>query len=155
MSTAWARSSWGSGTAPGSLGRELGGHRTSPLLEAAAKRFGVDIASPEVVGDGAALLATARPVHFLGMAGFAIHSDATPPLTPAQIGALGGGAADHPPPKPVVHAAALGDATITLDGRGNEAAWARAKPVTWDTDYAGISTGTTTHARFLHSPTGL
>ena len=42
------------------LARELGGHRTSPLLEVAAKRFGVDIAAPVVEGDGAALLATKR-----------------------------------------------------------------------------------------------
>lgn len=69
--------------------RELGGHRTSPLLETAAKRFGVDLAAPAVTGDGAALLATTRPVHFVGMAGFVIHSDAAPPLASAQVGALG------------------------------------------------------------------
>ena len=34
----------------GALARELGGHRTSPVLEVAAARFGVDVAHPEVVG---------------------------------------------------------------------------------------------------------
>jgi hypothetical protein len=39
------------------LGGELGGHQTSPLLEVAAKRFGVDITKPKIAGDGAGLLA--------------------------------------------------------------------------------------------------
>jgi uncharacterized protein (DUF362 family) len=137
------------------LARELGGHATSPLLETAAKRFGVDIApQPAVTGDGASLLSTPRPVHFLGMAGFEIQSDATPALTPAQIAALRGGvpvAAE----KPVAHAASLGSDEITLDGKAADRAWSRATPVTWDTDYAGVKTGTVTRARFLHSPSGL
>ena len=137
------------------LARELGGHATSPLLETAAKRFGVDIApQPAVTGDGASLLSTPRPVHFLGMAGFTIQSDATPALTPAQIAALRGG----PPAaaeKPVAHAASLGSDEITLDGKADDRAWSRATPVTWDTDYAGVKTGTVTRARFLHSPSGL
>jgi uncharacterized protein (DUF362 family) len=135
------------------LARELGGHKTSPLLETAARRFGVDIAAPTVTGDGAGLLAGPRPVHFLGMAGFAIHSDASPPLLPAQLGALGASAA--PVERPVAHAAALGTDTITLDGKADDAAWARAKPVTWDTDYAAIPTGVTTRARFVHASSGL
>jgi uncharacterized protein (DUF362 family) len=142
------------------LARELGGHATSPLLETAAKRFGVDIAAPQVTGDGAALLAEPRPVHLVGMAGFAIHSDGSPPLGPAQIGALGDVLGDASAPartageKPVVHAAPVGDATIAIDGH-RDAAWSRATPVTWDTDYAGTPTGTVTHARFLYSPAGL
>ena len=141
------------------LAKELGGHATSPLLEAAAKRFGVDITAPAVTGDGKGLLATPRPVHFVGMAGFAIHSDATPSLTSAEIGALGALAAAAPssPPaeKPVVHATPLGAASITIDGRGDEPIWSRATPVTWDTDYAGSSTGTVTHARFVYAKDGL
>jgi hypothetical protein len=133
------------------LARELGGHATSPLLEAAAKRFGVDMTNPAVTGDGAALLSGARPVHFVSMADFAIHSDDSPPLTAAQIGALGSAA---PSPavadKPVAHAAPLGDAPIAIDGRP-DASWARAKPVTWDTDYAGAPTSIVTRARFLYS----
>jgi uncharacterized protein (DUF362 family) len=135
------------------LARELGGHATSPLLETAAKRFGVDLTAPAVTGDGAALLATTRPVHFMGMAGFTIHSDATPPLTPAQIGALRGAAPAVE--KPTAHAAPLGSDSVAIDGRGNDAAWSRATPVSWDTDYAAVPTGTTTRARFLYAPAGL
>src|SRR5205085_5544310 len=58
------------------LARELGGHRSSPLVEIAAKRFGVDLAKVTIEGDGAALLAKKRPVHYLSMSGFALHSDA-------------------------------------------------------------------------------
>jgi hypothetical protein len=141
------------------LARELGGHATSPLLETAAKRFGVDIApQPTVTGDGASLLSTPRPVHFLGMAGFTIQSDPTPALTPAQIAALRGTSAaapSAPAEKPVAHAAALGSDEITLDGKADDRAWSRATPVTWDTDYAGVKTSTSTRTRFLHSPSGL
>ncbi|HEX8792848.1 MAG TPA: DUF362 domain-containing protein [Polyangiaceae bacterium] len=137
------------------LARELGGHATSPLLETAAKRFGVDIApQPAVTGDAASLLSTRRPVHFLGMAGFEIQSDATPALTPAQIATLRG-AAPVLSDKPTAHAASLGSDEITLDGKPGDRAWSRATPVTWDTDYAGVKTGTVTHARFLHSLSGL
>ena len=55
------------------LGRELLGHKTSPLIEIAAKRFGVDIVAPVVDGDGAMLLARRRPARLLGMAGFEIN----------------------------------------------------------------------------------
>jgi hypothetical protein len=135
------------------LARELGGHATSPLLETAAKRFGVKLDAPAVTGDGAGLLATTRPVHFVGMAGFAIHSDATPPLSSAQVGALG-----EPPPavvRPVVHAASLGTGAIVIDGKGDDAPWSKATPVSWDTDYAGVPTGTVTRVRFVYAPTGL
>jgi uncharacterized protein (DUF362 family) len=147
------------------LARELGGHRTSPLLEVAAKRFGVDIASPAVTGDGAALVSGARSTHFVAMASFTLHSDATPALSPAAIAALGPGAtpaavpspspASPAAPRPVVHAAALGDATIALDGYDKDEAWSKATPVTWDTDTAGEPTGIVTHARFLHGRDGL
>lgn len=141
------------------LARELGGHATSPLLEAAAKRFGVDIGpQPAVTGDGAPLLSTPRPVHFVGMAGFTIQSDATPAMTPAQIGALrgvSGAVPAAPADKPVAHAASLGSDEVTLDGKADDRAWSRATPVTWDADYAGVKTGLVTRARFLHSPSGL
>jgi uncharacterized protein (DUF362 family) len=120
------------------LARELGGHATSPLLEAAATRFGVDIAAPQVTGDGAALLAGPRPVNFVSMAGFALRP------APASARAV-----------PVAHAASLGADAITLDGHADEDAWKRAAPVEWDTDYAATPTGIRTRARFLHAPTGL
>jgi uncharacterized protein (DUF362 family) len=143
------------------LARELGGHATSPLLETAAKRFGVDLTAPRVTGDGATLLDAPRPVHFVGMAGFSIHSDARPELPPAAIAALGGGpTAPAPAPapaaeKPVAHASPMRGGAVEVDGRGDEPAWARAAPVTWDTDYAGSATGIVTHARFLYSGAGL
>jgi hypothetical protein len=92
-------------------------------------------------------------VHFIGMAGFTLHSDASPPLTPAQIGALRESAPAVE--KPIAHAAPLGDGTIAIDGKGDDAAWSRATAVSWDTDYAGVPTGTVTRARFLHAPAGL
>jgi len=64
-----------------------------------------------------------------------------------------------PPPtnsgKPEAHAAALGTETITLDGKGDDAAWARATAVSWQSDYAGVASGITTRARFLWSKGGL
>jgi uncharacterized protein (DUF362 family) len=130
------------------LARELGGHATSPLLETAAKRFGVDIASPAVTGDGAALLDSPRPVHFVGMASFAIHTATGTASGPASAPAP---AAD----RPVAHAAPLGADAITLDGRADDEAWKRTPALAWDTDYAGAATGITTRVRFLHAPAGL
>ena len=119
------------------LARELGGHTTSPLLEIAAKRFGLDMASPTVTGDGADLLKTSRPVHFYAMAGFSLDSD------PAAVD------------RPTAHAVHVdGDAPV-IDGRGGDAAWGAATPVAWDTDYAGVKTSIPTRARFLWTKSGL
>lgn len=131
------------------LARELGGHATSPLLETAAKRFGVDITSPSVAGDGAGLLSTPRPTHLVGMASFAIHSSGAPPPPAAPVPAAPADAS--PPDRPAVHAANLGTDALTVDGRALEDAWKRATPATWDTDTAGHQTGITTHVRFLYS----
>ncbi len=139
------------------LAKALGGHRTSPLLEVAAKRFGVDIGAPSMTGDGVALFAKARPVHFVAMAPFAIHTDPFADGGAPQAGDDGssqladGGSAW----RPTVHAASLGKDTITIDGSGAEAAWARAPQVSFATDYAGTLTDTVTRARFLWSPTAL
>ncbi len=54
------------------LAQELGGHKTSPLLEVAANKLGIDIAKPTVIGDGASLLDTPRAPYLIGMAGFTI-----------------------------------------------------------------------------------
>jgi uncharacterized protein (DUF362 family) len=164
------------------LARELGGHATSPLIEVAAKRLKLDLKSPAITGDGASLLEKPRPVHFKGMAPFAFDFD--PPGTPAPppfpvpaapaavpISEVTTAAPETPPVpapapvpapgsapssgKPEAHAAALGSDAVTIDGRGDEAAWARAKPVAWDTDYAGAATGISTRARFLWSKGGL
>lgn len=125
------------------LARELGGHRTSPLLEAAAKRFGVDMTSPPVVGDGASLVSRKHPVHFVSMAGFELHSDASPQMTWS------------PENRPVAHASRIADGGVVVDGRGEDAAWSRASPTEWETDYAGQATGIVTRAQFLYSSRAL
>jgi len=134
------------------LARELGGHSTSPLLETAAKRFGVDIASPAVTGDGAALLGGPRPVHFVAMAAFSLHSTPAPPAVPGPTLVRAFAPASD---RPVAHATNLGADSIVLDGRADDAAWTRAPAVTWETDYAGTPTGIVTRARFLHGAAGL
>jgi hypothetical protein len=50
--------------------------------------------------------------------------------------------------KPVVHAAHVTGDPPTIDGRGDDLAWAGANEVAWDTDYAARGTGIVTHARF-------
>ncbi len=119
------------------LARELGGHRTSPLIEIAARRYHIDLAAVALTGDGAELLARPRPVHYKALAPFRIDWE------PADAKA-----------KPEAHAAPLGTDEIAIDGAA-DAAWSRAAPVTWDSDYAGRASGIATRARFLWSPRGL
>jgi hypothetical protein len=183
------------------LARGLGGHRTSPLVTRAARRFGLDLAAPAVVGDGADLVRARRPTHFKAMAPFSIDdvvtpgaaptaapdapapttaphaptptgaphaptpttapSAAPPPTAPAaaapSAAAAAPSAAPTPtaapdtPARPVVHAAPLGDASVALDGRADDAAWARATAAVFDTDWSGAPTGTLTRVRFLWS----
>jgi uncharacterized protein (DUF362 family) len=124
------------------LAKELGGHETSPLIETAAKRFGVDIAKPNVQGDGAALLATKRPVHLLGMSGFSLRSDERPPEP--FPGAPRGVSAPDAPAMPEAHAVS-----------GGEDALANAPAVTFDTDWSGKPTSVKTSARFAWSKDAL
>jgi uncharacterized protein (DUF362 family) len=124
------------------LGVELGGHQTSPLLEAAAKRFGVDLASPKIVGDGAALLAQPRTGRLIAMAGFELGGE--PP----------GDAADRAKLPTEVHAARLTGEAPKIDGQ-IDAAWAAGKPIVFATDWAGRTTKTPTRVRVLWSPRGL
>jgi uncharacterized protein (DUF362 family) len=123
------------------LARELGGHRTSPLIEVAAKRFGVDLASPTVEGNGAALLASPRPVHFVSMSGFVLHSDGA-----RSNGADGGAEAGADDAHPVIRAKHVDDGALTIDAT-REAGWDAAAPVVFDTDWSGAATKTTTHVR--------
>ncbi|MDB4939532.1 MAG: hypothetical protein JWP87_6504, partial [Labilithrix sp.] len=122
------------------LARELGGHRSSPLIETAAKRFGVDVTSPVVEGDGAALLAKPRPVHFVSMSGFALHSDASAPDTGAKSGKADDG------DKPSLHAKHVDDGAIAVDG-AVEPAWSSIPAVAFDSDWTGAKTKATTHVR--------
>jgi uncharacterized protein (DUF362 family) len=163
------------------LASELGGHRTSPLIEAAAKRFKVDLKETSISGDVADLLSAPRPVHYKAMAPFRLDWDpGKPPLpvgpikgaapspapagdapAPAGTGAADAGAGKSAPApesssgKPEAHAASLGKDTITIDGKATDAAWSRAKVVQWDTDYAGKPDGIPTRARFIWSKAGL
>jgi uncharacterized protein (DUF362 family) len=114
------------------LARELGGHRTSPLLSTAAKRFGVDLTDVKVEGDGAGLIAGRRPVHFVSMSGFSLLSDDKPPegavAAPAEL------------------VAKRLDDVIKVDGVV-DAAWSAARPARFETDWAGKKTGTATRVR--------
>lgn len=127
------------------LAKELLGHETSPLLEIAAERFGVDVSRPVVVGNGKALLDVKRPAHLLGMAGFTIHEGEGSEVKP--------GTAQAAPParddEGSVHATRIAESEKpTLDGQV-EGVWSKAKPVRFDTDWAGKPTGIFTEARFL------
>jgi hypothetical protein len=131
------------------LARELGGHKTSPLIEAAAKRFEVDVASPAVEGDGASLLATKRPVHFVAMSGFQIHSDDTPPESaPAAAPAIDDAS------RPKLVAKHVDEGALKIDGVA-EPAWSAAKPASFDTDWSGAKTATKTRVRALWSERAL
>lgn len=149
---------WGSAA----LARELGGHKTSPLIDIAAKRFKLDIKAPALAGDGADLLKSPRPVHYKAMAPFRLDWEpGQAPLAggPAKgLGPVTSISPANPPglPRPEAHAAPLAaDETIAIDGKPADAAWAKAKVVQWDTDYAGAATGHPTKARFLWSKDGL
>ncbi len=127
------------------LGAELGGHKTSPLLEAAAKRFGIDLAKPKIVGDGASLLETARPAYLITMGGFEIGerpapSEESPAADPATL------------PKEL-HAKAI-TAAPSIDGTIDDA-WAAAPVLSFATDWSGRTTTTMTKVRALWMPTGL
>jgi len=141
------------------------GHKTSPIIEMGAKRYKLDLAKVALEGDGAELLSTPRPVHYKAMAPFRIDRDpkGTAPLLPSATPNATTNARDPhaasmsapPTGKSELHAAALGSETITVDGRGDEAAWGRAKLIHWDTDYAGVATGIHSKARFLWSKDAL
>ena len=127
------------------LAKELGGHRTSPLLEVAAKRFGIDLANPEVTGNGAALLARPHHPHLHGMAGFDIE-DRREAAAPPE--AVPDGATKD------LHAVALAGPPPKLDGAIDDI-WATAPVLEFGTDWAGRATPTKTRVRVLWSPTAL
>lgn len=122
------------------LAKELGGHRTSPLLEAAATRFGLDLSAPAIVGDGAELLAKPQVAHLHGMAGFELGTDVTPATEVVPEGATRD-----------VHARRLTGAAPAIDG-AIDPAWSTATPFEFSTAWSGAATTTTTHVRVLWSP---
>jgi uncharacterized protein (DUF362 family) len=115
------------------LGKQLGGHKTSPLIEVAARRYGLSLAQPELTGDGVALLKSPRPVFFKAIAPFSI-----PPVA-VEL--------------PTAHAKRV-EAAPTIDGQ-IDAVWSGIPAVRWKTDYAGTSTDIETSARFLWSASAL
>jgi hypothetical protein len=100
------------------LAQQLGGHRTSPLIEVAARRYGVPMIKPELTGDGVAALEAPRPVFFKAIAPFGI------PPAPA------------PAEAPTARAKHVTSAPV-MDGK-LEAAWQSAPLVSWQTDYSGL-----------------
>lgn len=138
------------------LAKELEGHETSPLLTVAAKRFGIDIESPTLAGNGAALLASPRPAHLLGMAGFEIHegggAEVKPRVASTQPSLRSEDAGATEPAKnkdeTVVHATHFGASDAPKIDGAIDASWAKATKVRWDTDWSGKKTGTFTSARF-------
>jgi uncharacterized protein (DUF362 family) len=125
------------------LAKELGGHRTSPLIEIAARRYDIDLAKPALVGDGVAELKAPRPVFFKAIAPFTLPASAAPLPSVSASAAPAAPASDVP----VAHAKHASAGPV-IDGQ-LDAIWASAPPVSWQTDYAGTATGTSTSARFL------
>jgi uncharacterized protein (DUF362 family) len=117
------------------LAKQLGGHRTSPLIEVAARRYGVPLEAPELTGDGVNALKTPRPVFFKAIAPFSL------PPAPAPADA------------PTAHAKRAATPP-TIDGK-LDASWSGAPVVSFQTDYAGASTGIETRARFLWNESAL
>ncbi|GAB4537585.1 MAG: hypothetical protein Tsb0020_52110 [Haliangiales bacterium] len=144
------------------LARELHGHHTSPLIEAAAARFDIDLGQVDIVGDGASLVGAARPVRFTAMAPFSIATDpggaaldpSTAP-TPTAAATPTSPAAAPSSEQPRAYATALTGTAIIIDGRADDPAWQRAPTLAWNTDYAAQVTDITTRAKAVWSPQGL
>ena len=128
------------------LAAELGGHRTSPLLEVAAKRYGLDLQAIEITGDGAAWSTRPQRAHFHGMAGFGIGCPGTTPEGACTEQHTDAATKD-------LHAANV-KATPAIDGVIDEA-WAAAPVLAFTTDWAGHATKTPTRVRALWSPSAL
>jgi hypothetical protein len=138
------------------LSRELLGHATSPLIEVAAKRYGIDLKAPALEGDGAELLRTPRAPFFKAIAPFTIDGDRViatgpPPSAVSPSASSSGSAGPSSTPKtttrPEAHAPRTAAAPV-IDGRV-DALWSRAPKVSFDTDYTGKATGIATHVRLL------
>lgn len=124
------------------LAQEIG-HRTSPLLEVAAKRYGLDIAAmPTLVGEGAAIFDHAFQPHFHGMAGFDIGAAAPTADTTTPDCAIKD-----------LHAVKAQTAPV-IDGE-IDAAWEAGIPFESAHDWAGNVVPTLTRVRALWSPDAL
>jgi len=128
------------------LAKELGGHRSSPLLEVAAKRFGLDITSPEIIGDGAALVATGK-AHLHGMAGFSLGCPGVTAEGACTAEIPDGATKD-------IHAPRLAGEPPKIDGT-IDAVWDAAPAFAFATDWSGKTTPVTTRVRVLWSAKAL
>jgi hypothetical protein len=150
------------------LAQQLGGHRTSPLIEVAARRYAVDLAKPALTGDGVAQLKAPRPLFFKAIAPFSLPASAPAPAPEASASSSPLFAAAPSPSAAVpslsvaavlpedvwlAHAKHVNAAPV-IDGQ-LDPIWAGAPPVAWQTDYTGATTGTKTTARFLWSEKAL
>ncbi len=134
------------------LAKELGGHRSSPLIELAQRRYGLELGAPALAGDGVGRLKETRPVFFRSMAPFTLEGGRVTSRAPA-----GAPPSDAGPPdagsNPTAHAVRA-DGEPAIDGRA-EAVWSKAPKATFDTDYAGTHTNIATSVRFLWTPSAL
>jgi uncharacterized protein (DUF362 family) len=141
------------------LAKELGGYRSSPLIERARRRYGLDLAAPAVTGDGAARLAETRPVFFRSMAPFTLEggrviSRATASPSPGAAPPSASASDTATPSANPAARAVRTDTEPAIDGRA-EAVWSKAPKATFDTDYAGVRTEIGTSVRFLWTPGAL
>jgi hypothetical protein len=138
------------------LARELGGHRTSPLITLAARRYGIDLRAPELTGDGVELLKQPHAAFFKAIAPFTLEgerviSTAPPPAPPVSASAARPPSSDEA----FLHGARLeahaayATQTPIIDGNPDDAAWRRAPDITFDTDYTGAHTDVRTVVRLL------
>ena len=130
------------------LARELGGHRTSPLITLAARRYGVDLGAPELSGDGVALLKKPRAAFFKAIAPFTIEGDRV--ISTAPPPASGSPSTSSTPtpsaPRPEAHALYAARDPI-IDGKPDDAIWSHAPEIAFDTDYTGAHTDVRTAVR--------
>lgn len=115
------------------LARELGGHRTSPLITLAARRYGVDLGAPALAGDGVELLKQPRAPFFKAIAPFTLDGERV--VSTAST------------PRPEAHALRTATAPV-IDGK-RETTWNHAPAISFDTDYTGAHTETRTTVRLL------
>ncbi len=122
------------------LAAGLGGHDSSPLVEQAGKRFGIDFTTTKIEGSAKTLFAKPRPLVFKAIAPFEVHESAS---------ATGAAEPAVPSDKKLAHAADAGSDALAMDGVLDEPAWARATPIEFDTSWRGDATGAKTKVRLL------
>lgn len=155
------------------LGRQLGGHKSSPLIELGARRYGIDLTNPALEGDGVDALRAPRPIFFKAIAPFALPASAQraplPSAAPSSSPAVDVvQSADRSLPAapdlaipaspertevPLVHARRTTVDPI-IDGKLDEL-WSGAPVARFRSDYRGDDSGIATAVRFLWRPGAL